>query len=46
MNHNKKENNSYWIKEARRYLVLALIGATGKVRENVEKALECLEKIK
>lgn len=39
-------NEKKLIREAMRYLVLALIGATGKVRENIEKALECLEKIK
>jgi hypothetical protein len=29
-----------------RLLTLALIGAEGKVRDLIEKALDCLEKIK
>jgi len=35
---------NYWIKEAYRHLELALIGCRKKTRENIEKAIECLEK--
>ena len=41
MNSEKK----YWIQEARRYLALALIGCRDRTRENIEKALECLNKL-
>lgn len=34
----------YWLKEAYRHIELALIAAQGKCREQIEKAIECLEK--
>ena len=37
-------NKKYWIAEAIRHLSLALIGAHGKVKEHINKALECLGK--
>jgi hypothetical protein len=37
-------DSKYWLKEAYRYLALALIGTEGKAKKMVEKALDCLEK--
>lgn len=34
----------HWLKETYRHLALALIGTKGKARQQVEQALECLEK--
>lgn len=33
----------YWLKETYRYLTLAAIGAHGKSKEHMERAMECLE---
>jgi len=35
---------NYWLKETYRHLTLAAIGAQGKSREHIGKAMECLEK--
>jgi len=35
---------NYWLKETYRHLTLAAIGAAGKSREHIGKAMECLEK--
>ena len=36
-------DSTYWLKEAKRYLALALIGSKGKAMDCIEKALECIE---
>ena len=36
----------YWLKEAYRHLELALIAASGKSYEHIDKAIECLNKLK
>jgi len=38
------DGKDYWLKETYRHLTLAAIGAQGKSREHIEKAVECLEK--
>jgi hypothetical protein len=38
------DGKDYWLKETYRHLTLAAIGAAGKSREHIEKAVECLEK--
>jgi len=35
---------NYWLKEANRHLILAKIGASGKVLELLEEIERCLEK--
>jgi len=37
-------DSKYWLKEARRYLALALIGARKNSRRMINKALKCLSK--
>ena len=38
------DGKNYWLKETYRHLTLAAIGAAGKSREHIGKAMECLEK--
>ena len=34
----------YWLHEANRHLELALVGAQQRCREQINKAIECLDK--